>query len=248
MGHWTVGEDSMTQVEHCNSITDNAKIIVSPVNPAQTFHVPIKVIQYECQFLVDTGAAVTLMSTATYQKLQSGKYRSKLQPWKGQRLVGVDGSPLQAMGTIDCELVIDIVHDLATEEAILGLDFLQKYGCIIDIPHRKLLFPSYQNSPSSIPLQTKLPTPKPTPILHAKLQETVTLPPCSEMESLAVVDQFPTGENGMWLLEDELSQRSKPTTLVARAIVRHSASSCNPNLSTNSAVINKGTKVATLQS
>ena len=65
---------------------------ISPINPAVTYHIPVSVHGYTCSFLVDTGAAVTLINSLTWTHCKlSGQSLADLIPWNQQRLVGVDG-------------------------------------------------------------------------------------------------------------------------------------------------------------
>ena len=78
---------------------------ISPVNPAVTYHILIQIHGYTCSFLVDTGAAVTLMNTSTWAHCKlSGQSSADLIPWNHQRLLGVDGSPLQVKGSVSVQL------------------------------------------------------------------------------------------------------------------------------------------------
>jgi len=96
-------------------------------------------------FLVDTGAAVSLIDGKMWDNIQQLKDTVKLNPvttW----LVGVDGLPLQVQGsvlitlsvmglTVDQEL---IVADSLTSQGILGMDFLESHRRILDLTDGKL--------------------------------------------------------------------------------------------------------------
>ena len=122
-------------------------LLVSPVNPALSFHVTFHIFGHPYMFLVDTGAAATLLSTAVWKKcLQSCGPQQPSLDSVSTRLLSVDGSPLTVTGTATVSLTINqysfptsviIVDDLA-EDAILGLSFLETYKCIIDVPRGRL--------------------------------------------------------------------------------------------------------------
>ena len=74
--------------------------------------------------------------------------RAVLEPWTGQRLVGVKGTPLQVCGTAQVELKLGeetfqsrvVVVDGLTADVILGLDFLEAHSCTVDIVKKNLAF------------------------------------------------------------------------------------------------------------
>ena len=74
--------------------------------------------------------------------------RAVLEPWTGQRLVGVKGTPLQVCGTAQMELKLGeetfqsrvVVVDGLTADVILGLDFLEAHSCTVDIGKKTLHF------------------------------------------------------------------------------------------------------------
>ena len=122
---------------------------ISPINPAVTYHIPVQINGYTCSFLVDTGAAVTLINTSTWTRCKlSGQPPADLIPWNQQRLVGVDRCPLQVKGSVSVQLNFGgrsfltsvIVVKGLTEEGILGLDFLQQHQCIINCGQHMLQF------------------------------------------------------------------------------------------------------------
>lgn len=97
--------------------------------------------------MVDTGAAVSLLGKDTWSLL-GGTSKYTLQQWSGSRLVGVEGSPVPVHGVtvVEAELgghmvnIDFVVVDGLKVESIIGLDFLGKYGCIINLQERVLLF------------------------------------------------------------------------------------------------------------
>ena len=169
-------------------------------------------------FLVDTGAAVTLIRDDIWQQTQIASNR--LEPWSG-RLLGVDGSLLQIHGRTEAELDLGgylfttdvVVTACISTEAILGLDFLEKIGATIDLVNNKIIL---DNQGGSLKLQkgsssgeTETHSPK------VYVVETIQIPPTSEMEIMATVK----GEvsDGSWLLEGV--KKDRLPVAVARALV-----------------------------
>ena len=82
------------------------------------------------KFLVDTGAAVSLLSSKIWREIENTRVPIVMQPWLGEKLVGVNGTPLSVRGCIHAPLCIGgtqfngsfvIASDLWVE-AIVGLD------------------------------------------------------------------------------------------------------------------------------
>ena len=97
-------------------------------------------------FIVDTGAAVTLIINDVWRQLASNQ---ELSPWQGPRLVGVDGSPVESQGSVTVPITIGdttfqtrvVVASSISVEAILGLDFLESNRCVVDAGNRILEIP-----------------------------------------------------------------------------------------------------------
>ena len=92
------------------------------------------------RILVDTGAAVTVLSQKVWDEIKMGG--AQLEPvTAGTSLVGVQGSPLHLYGTTQQQLCFQgelfsvemIVADSIMSDVILGRDFLKKYQCTIDL-------------------------------------------------------------------------------------------------------------------
>ena len=98
------------------------------------------------KFLVDSGAAVTLMRKDVWERV-SKKHPQKLCAYKSSGLVGVEGSSLTVHGCAtvnlnlgNCEFETDVVvvSPLITH-AILGVDFLQRHQACIHLPSQRLI-------------------------------------------------------------------------------------------------------------
>ena len=87
-----------------------------------------------CRALVDTGAAMSLVSSSLVRRLRR-------QPSRQQaKLVSVDGSPLSSTGQVDLPVALDgqevtqrfVVMDKLATDLILGMDFLGSNGARLD--------------------------------------------------------------------------------------------------------------------
>ena len=202
----------------------------------------------QASFVVDTGAAITLLDKTLWDKVNTAG--QVLTPWTGPPLVGVEGTRLETWGASTAEISFAgetfrfpvLVASSLTADAILGLDFLDKNRCTLEMANKVLRFP---DRGISVSLQDSSLEPH---IVQARvtLEETLRIPPFSEMEVMAKVD----GEihEGTWLLE-ECKSRNLPVR-VARALVSPVTTTVPVrllNLSSETTVVFKGTKVATVE-
>ena len=170
----------------------------------------------EISFLLDTGASVTLFRKDTWERVNTAS-AFQLTPWAGQRLVGVDGSPLQVSGQARIELTLMgrqfstnvLVVSPLTTSAILGLDFLREHKAVIDLGARELFIG--EDKATRVPLNKPPHRPEK---LGVHLIDSVHIPPCSEVLVMACT----TGSvnMGTYLLE---SSGERPGAMVARALV-----------------------------
>ena len=224
-GHMAGGASEMTH--------DQGTILVSPVNPAFAYHISVSLYGHDCSFLLDTGAAVTLLSLQWWNKC--GAPDVPLTPMS-HRLVGVTGTPLAVQGSATLPLLIGkttfytpvIIVDCLTENGILGLDFL----C------------SHKSRDNQLTLKLQ---PKPSTVISAVLEETTVIPAQAEMEVYVCAKDL-EGQSGMWLLEDCLAQSSKQVAVAARTLVAPSRRLVTRliNPTKTATVIRKGSKVAVL--
>ena len=136
--------------------------------------------------LLNTGAAVTVLNNSMWDR--SKKHDAQLRCIVDWRLVGVQGTPLRLHGSaiIQLELPLEtfnvtaVVADTPAADVILGWDFLHHHNCTIemkvssDILHIKSRSQSIENqSPCS------------SASLNVVCQESIVVPPCSEVEVMA---------------------------------------------------------------
>ena len=168
------------------------------------------------EFTIDTGAAVSLVrQDVWYRAAKDGGLQ--LVQWSGQTLVGVNGSPLQTHGqgllqftlqdkTFEASVIV--TSDLKVE-VILGVDFLQKYSCVIDCGCKTLCIPS-----KHISMQFLGSTAQPVRDVGLVTVEKLLVPPKSQTEIMVSVTQ--SAEGGTWMVEG----CGRSGVMVAHAIVR----------------------------
>ena len=224
-------------------ITHNAFSLHAP----SVYHLNGLLFATPVSFLLDTGASVSLIHTDTWERAKPNNH--KLDPWKGQSLISVQGTPLQlhghtevpihlTTGTIQTQVV---VADKLTTEAILGLDFLEANNCIIDMGKHTLTFPGHPPI-SLVPAISKENSPR----LKVSLVETIRIPASSELEIMAHVSGPPIYKP--YLLE-QMTHKRLPVC-IARALVSPDSSEVplrvlNP--SPEDVILYKDTSVATMQ-
>ena len=200
-------------------------------------------------FMLDTGAAVSLMQKAVWDNACGGR---ELAPWTGPQLVGVEGTSLLVHGAarIDVALAgkllpVDVpaVGSLRVQ-SILGLNFLENNSCVVNAAKKALLLQGL-----GIPIQCSNHTSIISQSLVA-LRETLQIPAFCEMETMANTHEQLNG--GVWLLEG-LHDRYLPV-LVAGAVVAPVMgveNTCVPvrlvNPTAVEVKIHKGTKIAVIE-
>ena len=202
----------------------------------------------QASFVVDTGAAVTLLDKALWDKVNNAG--QVLSTWTGPPLVGVEGTRLDTWGTITAEITFSgetfkfpvLVARSLTADAILGMDFLDNNKCTLEMANKVLRFP---DRGVSISLRDSSLQPH---IVQAgvTLEETLSIPPFSEMEVMARVSEGLHEET--WLLE-EYKSKNLPVR-VTRALVSPVTTTVPVrllNLSSDTTTVFKGTKVATVE-
>jgi hypothetical protein len=119
------------------------------------------------KFLVDTGSAITLISNKSFKIFETNKRELTDLEYD---VCTADGKKLNIFGSIELELVLGpllvkhtfIVADISSN-AILGMDFLDKHKCSIDVGKSILwingtsinLWRECVTSPSSCPVTVK---------------------------------------------------------------------------------------------
>ena len=195
----------------------NNPLYIYPITPVGYLCIPCEVGSEPISFLLDTGAAVTLISRDVWRRVNA-KQPTKLQPWANLKLVRVDGYPIEVHGQAPVTIIAQgkaldteaLVGSPLTTKGILGLDSLKKHQATIDVKSRQLLLGG-RNCTLSL---TEAGTP-PTAQPMVCAVTTTCIPPNSEVEVIARLSQ--PVEGGTWLLEKAPGERH--AACVARAVV-----------------------------
>ena len=199
------------------------------------------------KFLVDTGAAMTVITKDIWD-LISQKHGTKALEATHRTLVGVQGKPLDVRGTAEFTADLSgeefstqaIVVDTLSSGAILGRDFLHKNECVIDMGENALRF---KRRGVTLLLNSELGCQLAR--VDLVLDQPLHVPGASEIETMV---KIPTAvKNGTWMVERTSDERNASVT--ARAVVSPHGGSiplrmCNPREKIN---IPKGTTIAVLE-
>ena len=168
------------------------------VNPVCAYHVAGSIYGVQVCFMLDTGAAVSLLPKDVWDKTGRGH---QLTPWTGPRLVGVKGTPLKVHGAATMEITlaaksfqVDFVGvAVLRTQSILGLDFMEDNHCVVNAGQKTLHLRGL-----GVPIQT---APKMSCITEASvaLCESIRVPAFSEVEVMAESSEVLS--EGVWLLE-----------------------------------------------
>ena len=152
------------------------------------------------QFLVDTGAAASLLSKQVWNKITKSQDVS-LEPVIG--LIGVDGSPLTIIGAAYVQVTFELqqfnvcflVADSLTTEAILGRDFLSNNNCVIHVGKNLITF---GNVGVALKLNCSAGV---SQVAHVSitLSNSLQVPACSEVEVMADIPDAVSG--GAWIIQ-----------------------------------------------
>ena len=202
-------------------------------------------------FVVDTGAAVSLIRKDVWTQLVNRDSTLVLEQWSGKKLVGVNGASLSICGCGNIQvlfkgtpfMVTCIVTDDITIEAILGLDFLEANSCVIDCGQKVLTFPSQK---LSIPFLSKTTTEQGVATVGLVLKEKTVVPAGSEMEVMVKIAGPVT--NGTWFVGHKSATCNG--VMVANAVVSPSSNVVpvrilNPR--DEMVVLKKGTQIASME-
>ena len=170
-----------SKAHECNLISS-----ISTISSAGCLRIQSSVEGEPVNFLLDTGAPVTLLRKDVWDKINARLQRD-LEPWTGQSLVGVNGSPIHVHGQANVTIKLDeeelplnvIVVSSLTTEAIIGLNFLKEMEASVDIA-KKLLYFGKKGCKFSL-IESVLDSPG-MPVVHA--METVKIPSESTQKTL----------------------------------------------------------------
>lgn len=224
-------------------------IIISAFSPF-TCRVLVQIASTEAAFIPDTGAAVTLLKQEVWDRLKNKPSTCPLRPWNRERLVGAGGTALKILGCTELGLTISekiftadvVVVESLMAEGILGMDFLERHQCSIDL-NKKVL--TLADGKFHTPLLPKPGCAKEQGNVFAS--DTFIVPPFSEMEVNAVTTQG-IADGGVWLAETKLGKERGIVS--ARSLVSPHNSQVPirvVNVSGERVTVYKGTKLAELE-
>ena len=111
MGRTTEGDCEKTlmdtNAQHTTPLNKFETMLLA-VNPATAYHVVGSVRGRDVRFMLDTGAAISLISDQTWRSIDSGK--TSLANWDGHKLVGIKGSAIPILGVATVEFVSLVRH------------------------------------------------------------------------------------------------------------------------------------------
>ena len=177
------------------------------------------------KFLVDTGAAVSLLSSKIWREIENTRVPIVMQPWPGEKLVGVNGTPLSVRGCIHAPLCIGgtqfdgsfvIASDLWVE-AIVGLDSIRAHKCVIDCSNNTISFKSADVSVELLPPKAMEEMSSTLGSVGLVTTERILVPPECEMELMVTpVDNTVRVLGGVWMVEND--PKLSHGVIVARAV------------------------------
>ena len=197
-------------------------VIVSSMSPVATKGqtVEAQINGMMSSLLIDTGSAITLIGEDLWRKCKHD--HEELEQWTKQ-LVSVDGSHVKVLGSCKVRILLGdqtfvhtaLVVDHLTSEGILGVDFLQKNKCLVDLGTNILRIAGHS---INIPLSHNPPTEESSSRqINVVVAQTTCIPARSEMELLAETHDS-IGDVDDWLLEGKQIKGSP--LVVARALVK----------------------------
>jgi len=244
------------QSQHGESSKNSNSIKLSAVTPTCAYHVIGEFSNGKIQFMIDTGAAVSLIRADAWKPAVGSQ--PTIFPWTGCQLVGVEGSKIGVKGVSTLKFTIAgvmveadfLITEQLSSEAILGLDFLEQYQCVINADQHTLHLQG-----KAVPLcggTRRSNNTEPLSLASVVTPNNLQIPPLSEVEiiaptSLKQADESPS--SCAFLVE---TVNNRPPIVVANAIVAPRVE-CSQELvvpirllnpSSKTVTIYKGTKIA----
>ena len=200
------------------------------------------------KFLIDTGAAVTVISSQLWDKSKCES--SKLLEFTGTQLVSVQGDPLRVLGigTITATVgqarfkVKAVVAESLTMGVILGRDVLQTEYCTIEMGKEGSTL-NFKKQGIAVNMNTEQAVLNSVSIV---IEQSINIPPSCELE---IMGSIPNHINtGVWIVENDT--QSRPAAMVAKAIVKPQNGSIPirlMNLREETIVVSKGSTIAKME-
>ena len=126
------------------AVSQVPKTIIFTVNPVTVFQVQGMINLKPVVFMIDTGAAVSLVSLNCWHEIR--RPEDMLDKHYNTSLMGVDGSTLQVAGTTNLKVHFEgqvfvmsvVVVESLQAAAIMGKDFLEVNQCVVDVGAKSL--------------------------------------------------------------------------------------------------------------
>ena len=139
------------------------------------------------ELLVDTGAAVTIISSALFSQIPAEKRPQLKPPCKSTKLETASKELIDIDGIVTVEIVIggqpfkwDAIVAPISDQGILGYDFLYHYDCILQARHGIRIAGNW------VPWTVKG---SPPCAIKIALKQNTTIPACSEWIAEGVADR-----------------------------------------------------------
>ena len=183
----------------------------------------------QCSMLIDTGAQVSLLS----REMCGGRGLVR-SPY---RVMGLNGAFVRTYGGTDLDFKIGercyqvrviVVDAVGGEDGILGLDFLQKYSCVVNVPERRI-FAARDEIPLRGALERSMAKKVDVKRVVAgdasrksiRLAERVTIPPMSERLVSVGVHECGISRGSEYITEPVMMDT--PGCVVARSVCKPSS-------------------------
>ena len=211
------GRASVGKVGTTPKIKDVKTVVGShSVSCDTAVYVPGHVGGHPVDMLVDTGSAVTLVHCRVLEK---AKIDFKLG-MVSEPVVSANGQPLDIKGKCELEIFlggVSVVHPVlvaadVTQDCLLGIDFLGKHNCTIDLNGR-----SIKIGKEVVRLKGKNESSK---VFRISLAETVVVPGRHEMILPAKFNGAVCGDSVLGVVEPSPGFAERHDLLLARVLVR----------------------------
>ena len=200
-------------------ISQVPKTIIFTVTPVTVFQVQGMINSKPVLFMVDTGAAVSLISLNCWHEI--GESENELDKHRNPMLMGVDGSTLQMAETIKLQVHLEgrvfvmsvvVIESLQTA-AIMGMDFLEINQGVMDAGSKSLWIKGLKQP---IPLYQPSSTSTVPNHMWAVLSRTIQIPGNSELEVMAKLE---SASHAVTLYLEGRALPKQPSVLVTAAVV-----------------------------
>lgn len=216
--------ETLRKVSHLCEVDQTAQpsdVFIASTSPVTTkgHTVNAQVNGVAASLLVDTGSAITLIGGNLWEQCKQD--HDTLEPWT-KWLVSVDGSSVSVLGSCEVRITLSsytfhhtvLVANTLTSEGILGVDFLQRNKCLVNLGENVLKVLGHS---ISIPLSHNTKEGAFSKQVDVVAAQTICVPARSELEILAEIHN--SIDNGdTWLLEGK--QVKDSPLVVARALVK----------------------------